>query len=375
MIRFEPRRETRQWYGFVTSLIALGVAAAISGIVLMFAGHDPLEVYRRVISAGFTAPGAFSNTLLSAAPLAFAGLAAGIAFRMQAWNIGGEGQLYLGAIGSSGIGLVLGSEVPTAVSIAAMIVSGIVAGALWAAIPAFLRTRMDCNEILTTLMLNYVAGLLAYYLIFGSYSHWRDQTSPAGKLYPEGKILDPSAFWPGIPVGDVIVPFGFALVLFAALALQILLHSTSFGFNVRVVGSSPLSGKYAGMNTNAVFIVVMLLSGALAGLGGATLVGDFAHQLDPKALPQSAYGYTGIVAAALARYNPPATVLSAILLGALANAGFVLQGPGFPLGLVGTMQGIILFCVLAAEYFERYRIRIRQPNAVHAEHGASQPTK
>jgi general nucleoside transport system permease protein len=366
MIRLEHRRETHPWHGFVASLIAVATAIAISGLVLLFAGHDALDTYRRVISAGFTAPGAFSNTLLGAAPLAFAGLAAGVAFRMQAWNIGGEGQLYLGAIAASGIGLLLGAHVPGAISIAAMAVSGMAAGAIWAAAPGFLRTRMNTNEILTSLMLNYVAGLLAYYLIFGSYSHWRDQTSPAGKLYPEGKILDSSAFWSGFPISDVIVPFGFVLVLFAAAALQILLRSTVFGFSLRVIANSPSSGHYAGMSTKAMFVAVMVLSGALAGLGGASLVGDFAHQLDPKALPQSAYGYTGIVAAALARYNPPATVLAAVLLAALANAGFVLQGPNFPLGLVGTMQGIILFCVLAAEFLERYRIRIRWPDSLRA---------
>ena len=362
MIRFEHRHKIHPWFGFVVSLIAIASAIAISGLVLLVAGYSALDTYRKVISAGFTAPGAFSNTLLSAAPLAFAGLAASVAFRMQAWNIGGEGQLYLGAIAASGIGLLLGGHVPGTLTVVAMAASGIAAGAVWAAIPGLLRTRMNTNEILTSLMLNYVAGLLAYYLIFGSYSHWRDQTSPAGMLYPEGKISDPSAFWIGFSIGDVVVPFGFVLALFAAIALQILLSSTVFGFRLRVIANSPSSGHYAGMNTKAMFVAVMVLSGALAGLGGASLVGDFAHQLDPKSLPQSAYGYTGIVAAALARYNPPATALAAVLLAALTNAGFVLQGPDFPLGLVGTMQGIILFCVLAAEFLERYRISIQWPH-------------
>ena len=178
--------------------------------------------------------------------------------------------------------------------------------------------------------------------------------------------MDPSTDWPGLTVGEVIVPLGFVLVLVAATALWIVLRSTRFGFSLRVVANSPSAAHYAGMSTNAMFVAVMLLSGALAGLGGASLVGDFAHQLDPKALPQSAYGYTGIVAAALARYNPPATVLAAVLLGALANAGFVLQGPDFPLGLVGTMQGIILFCVLGAVFFERYRIRTRWPGSLQS---------
>ncbi len=363
MIRFERRRKTGRWHGFVASLIAVGAAIVISGLVLLFAGHDVLDTYRRVLSAGFTAPGAFSNTLIGGAPLAFAGLAAGIAFRMQAWNIGGEGQLYFGAIGASGIGLLLGGHAPGFLGVAAMIVCGMAAGAIWAAIPGFLRAWMNTNEILTSLMLNYVASLTAYYLIFGSYSQWRDQTSPAGKLYPVGKLLDSSTFWPGFPIGNVVVPFGFVLAIFAAIALRILLHSTVFGFSLRVIANSPSCGHYAGINTKAMFVAVMVLSGVLAGLGGASLVGDFAHQLDPNALTQSAYGYTGIVAAALGRYDPVATVVAAMFLAALANAGFALQGPDFPLGLVGTMQGIILFCVLAAEFLERYRIRLQWQNS------------
>lgn len=359
MIRFEHRRKTRPWHGFVASLIAVSAAIVISGLVLLLAGHNVLDTYRQVISAGFTAPDAFSNTLIGGAPLAFAGLAAGIAFRMQAWNIGGEGQLYFGAIGASGIGLLLGAHVPGPVSIAAMVVCGMAVGAIWAAIPGFLRARMNANEILTSLMLNYVAALTAYYLIFGSYSQWRDQTSPAGKLYPVGKLLVSSTFWSGFSVGNVVVPFGFLLVIFAAIALQILLRSTVFGFSLRVIANSPSCAHYAGIDTKAMFVAVMALSGALAGLGGASLVGDFAHQLDPNALTQSAYGYTGIVAAALARYNPLTTVLAAVFLAALANAGFALQGPNFPLGLVGTMQGILLFCVLAGEFLRRYRIRLR----------------
>jgi len=138
-------------------------------------------------------------------------------------------------------------------------------------------------------------------------------------------------------------------------------RSSRFGFRLRVIADSPAVGRYAGMRTKRSLVTVMLISGGLAGLAGASQVGDFSHLIDPKGLQQASYGYTGIVVAALARYNPLGVIVAAIFLGALTNAGFKLQGPDFPLGLVGTLEGIILFCVLGGETLRRYRLRIGPP--------------
>jgi general nucleoside transport system permease protein len=127
---------------------------------------------------------------------------------------------------------------------------------------------------------------------------------------------------------------------------------------VKVIGDSARAGRYAGMRTRRKILAVMCLSGAIAGLGGASQDGDFRHQLDPRGLTQANYGYTGIVVAALARYNPFAVLLIAFLLGGLQNAGFTLQGADFPNGLVGVLQGLILFCALGGELFTRYRVRV-----------------
>jgi general nucleoside transport system permease protein len=133
---------------------------------------------------------------------------------------------------------------------------------------------------------------------------------------------------------------------------------------VQVIADSPRAGRYAGMRTRRKILAVMCLSGAIAGIGGASQDGDFRHQVDPRGLRQASYGYTGIVVAALARYNPLAVVPVALLLGGLQNAGFALQGVDFPNGLVGVMQGLILFCVLGGELFVRYRVRFeRGPRA------------
>ena len=154
-----------------------------------------------------------------------------------------------------------------------------------------------------------------------------------------------------------LLPLGFLVAIGLALGIWGLYTRTRFGFEVQVIGDSARAGRYAGMRTRRKIVAVMCLSGAIAGLGGASQDGDFRHQLDPRGLTQANYGYTGIVVAALARYNPFAVVLIAFLLGGLQNAGYTLQGADFPSGLVGVLQGLILFCVLGGEVFVRYRVR------------------
>lgn len=399
-------------------------AFAASAVVLLTAGKDPIATYARLLDRGFIAPGALSGMLVTATPLLLTGLAAAAAFRMRLWNIGAEGQLYLGAVGASGMGLALQGR-PGVLIIGGMILGGMLGGAAWAIIPGLLRAYFNTNEIITTLMLNYVAGLLLSYLIFDSQSYWRDLSTFSARAFPQGKPLPDAGAWPSfnlefdpgvvllgtaIVVGGawiwrqrrrvltdkrqrgtavalavalaaavtwlvlgsavaVTVPFGFLLGILAAAMLWLFYRSTSFGFEARVLGDSPPAARYAGIRTRRVVVALMGLSGALAGLGGASEIGDFRHVLDPRGLQQAGLGYAGIVVAALARYNPFAVVVVALLLGGLANAGFSLQGPDFPAGLVGVLQGMILFFALGGELLLRYRIsfgprRARPPRAV-----------
>ena len=214
-----------------------------------------------------------------------------------------------------------------------MIVAGLAAGAAWALIPGFLKAYLSTNEIITSLMLNYVAGLFLTYLIFDSHSYWRDTTSASAAVFPVGKSLPDAASWPTFG-SSVVVPFGFVLGIVAAILLWVLYSRTRFGFEVQVMSDSPRAARYSGMRTRRKILAVMALSGALAGLGGASQVGDFSHTLDadPNGLRAYGYGYTGIVVAALARYNPFAVVLVAFLLGGLQNAGLGAPGAGLPVG-------------------------------------------
>ena len=360
MIRVERRLDTPRWLRAAIPFLSLALAFVVAGIVLAITGHNPLSTYTEMYSAAFVNPGGMTGTFLYATPLLFTGLCAAVAFRMRVWNIGGEGQLYLGAVGASGIALLLGGW-PTPLIIVAMVAAAALTGLLWAAIPGLLRAYGRTNEILTSLMLNYVAGYLIYYLIYDSTSYWRDLTSFRARVFPLGKYISSAAYWPGLTFDNMIVPFGFLVGIVAAFLLWTLIRSTGFGFEMRVVSDSPAAADYAGIRTKRRILYVMMISGAIAGLGGASQVGDFGHVLDPRGLQQAGYGYTGIVVAALALYEPLVVVVIAFLLGALNNAGFALQGPGFPIGLVGVMEGIILFCVLGGELLVRYRVRLPRP--------------
>jgi simple sugar transport system permease protein len=302
----------------------------------------------------------------------FTGLCAAFAFRMRTWNIGGEGQLYMGAVGASATGLALG-DWPRPLLIVAMVIGGCLAGMVWACIPALLRAYLRTNEILTSLMLNYVGGFLMYYLIYDSSSYWRD-LSPAAAVFPTGKTLGPNATWPGIMIGSFTLPLGFVLGAGLAIGLLVLIRKTRYGFEMRVMGDSPQAANYSGIRTKRKIVSVMAISGGIAGIAGSSQIGDFGHVLDPRGLEQAQYGYTGIVVAALALYNPIAVVLVSLLIGGLTNAGFALEGPSFPTGLVGTMQGIILFTVLGGEILARYRIGLRRRPAVAARSDAAVTT-
>jgi simple sugar transport system permease protein len=238
-----------------------------------------------------------------------------------------------------------------------MIAAGAAGGALLASIPALLRAFFSTNEIITSLMLNYVVALVLEYLIFDSHSYLRDTSGFEANVFPQGKTLPDEATWSSWTIHGLVLPLGFLVALAVAVFVWVLYSRTRFGFEVQVIGDSTRAGRYAGMRTRRKIVAVMCLSGAIAGIGGASQMGDFRHQLDPRGLRDASYGYTGIVVAALARYNPFAVVLVALLIGGLTNAGFTLQGADFPAGLVGVMQGLILFCALGGELFVRYRVR------------------
>ena len=361
MIRIERRLHQPRWLVLAVPAGSVVLAFGVMTVVLLATHHPPGHTFRRLFDSAFIGRAALNATFVSATPLLFTGLAAAVAFRMQLFNIGGEGQLYAGAIVGAAAGLVVGDRSGW-LSVPAMIAAGAAGGGGLALVPGVLRAFLRTNEIITSLMLNYVAALVLDYVIFDSESYWRDTSSATAKVFPQGKSLPDAAAWPVAHVGQLVLPFGFLVAVVLAAGVWLLYGHTRFGFEVQVIGDSPRAATYAGMRTRRKILAVMCLSGAIAGLGGASQDGDFRHTLDPRGLTQAGYGYAGIVVAALGRYNPFAVVVVAFLLGGLQNAGYTLQGADFPSGLVGVMQGLILFCALGGELLVRYRIRwAREP--------------
>jgi general nucleoside transport system permease protein len=375
-VTVERRLGQPRWLHVVVPVASIALGFVVAGAVLLVTGHDPLSSYRKLFDAAFISTGSLDQTLIAATPLAFTGLAAAAAFRMRVFNIGAEGQLYMGAVLGCGAGLYLGG--PGSASplvIAATIVAGAAGGAAWASISGVLRAYFGTSEILTSLMLNYVAGYLLTYLIFQSESYWRQTKGFNATVFPTGKPLPKNADWPAWLLhaqGGIAVPLGAFVAAASAVVLWVVYKRTRFGFEVQVLGDSEGAARYAGVRTKRTVLSVMAISGAIAGIGGASQVGDFSHALDgdPNGLQRQAYGYSGIVVAALARYNPFAVLLVAFLIGGLDNAGNTLQGADFPSGLVGVIQGIILFCALGGELLGRHRVRVvRSPRAQVPEAG------
>ena len=363
-VTFERRLKQPRWLSLAVPVVSVVFALVVAALVLVVTGHNPFKTYRELVDAAFLQTGSLGQTLVSATPLAFTGLAAAAAFRMKLFNIGAEGQMYMGAITGAAAGLYLGGRGgPSAFVIAAMVAAGCVGGVVWALIPAILRAFFKTNEILTSLLLNYVAGYVLTYLIFESESYWRQTKGFNATVFPTGKPLPHSAIWPAWTIhaqGGIAVPLGAGFAVLAAVIVWLLYSRTRFGFEARVLGDSDRAARYAGVRVRRKILAVMALSGAIAGLGGASQDGDFRHSLDgdPNGLQKQGFGYSGIVVAALGRYNPFAVVLVAFLIGGLQNAGNTLQGADFPAGLVGVIQGIILFSALGGELLIRHRVRI-----------------
>jgi len=293
-----------------------------------------------------------SDTLVKATPLILVGLACSVAFRSRLWNIGAEGQFYLGAFGASAVVLmaVLSPETSSWLFIPAMLVAGIIAGALWGFIPGFLKARYNVNEIITTLMMNYIAVAWNNFFIYAVWSEGGFQMSP---MFPRNAWLPRlTDYAKQAPIlSGLTTHLGFLIALLAAVLVWFIIYRSRWGYEIRLIGDNPQAARYAGLNIARNTILVMMFSGALAGLAGALEISGVVHRLQGSISP--GYGFTGIIIAWLAKLNPFAVVIVSILFGALILAGREIQPSGIP----KLIQGIILVSLIASDFLLRYRVR------------------
>jgi general nucleoside transport system permease protein len=354
-IKIEPRLdEPPGWYPAAVSLGAIVVALILGGIVIAIAGGNPLASYIHIARASFGDVGVLSDTIVKATPIILTALACSIAFRMKLWNIGAEGQFIMGAWGASAI--VLAPALPAEASrwlfLPIMAVAGMAAGAIWGYIPGYLKAKFNVNEIISTLMMNYIAISWVNFWVFAVWTEGGFQMSP--KFTENAWLPRLSEYASSIPFfRGLTTHAGLILGIIAAVLLWFIVYRSRWGYEIRLIGDNPHAAKYAGINITRNTIWVMMLSGALAGLGGMSEVAGVVHRLQTAPIA-AGYGFTGIIVAWLAKLNPIVIIIVSVLFGALILAGREIQPSGVP----KMIQGIILVSLIASDFLLRYRVRL-----------------
>jgi simple sugar transport system permease protein len=353
-IKIEPRLdEPPAWFPAAVSAGAILVALILGGILIAVAGGNPFASYAHIAKASFGDTGVLSDTIVKATPIILTALACSIAFRMKLWNIGAEGQFIMGAWGASAIVLapILPADSPRWLFLPVMAIAGMAMGSIWGYIPGYLKAKFNVNEIISTLMMNYIAISWVNFWVFAVWTEGGFQMSPK---FPE------AAWLPRLSQYAKTIPFfrgltthaGLILGIIAAVILWFIVYRSRWGYEIRLIGDNPSAAKYAGINIMRNTVWVMMLSGALAGLGGMSEVAGVVHRLQTAPIA-AGYGFTGIIVAWLAKLNPLVIILVSVLFGALILAGREIQPSGVP----KMIQGIILVCLIASDFLLRYRVR------------------
>ncbi len=339
-----PRHLAGVWGASLASALLLGA------VLLWTAGVPPLAAYTEMLGEAFATRYGFSETLVKATPLLLCGLGLMLAFKMLFWNIGAEGQLYMGACAATAIAA-LPLPVETAwLRVPLMAAAALLAGAAWALIPALLKLGRQVNEIVSSLLLNYVAIAWVGYLVYGP---WKD---PASSNFPMTPLIPDAARLARF--SDLRVNVGLGLALAALAVLYVLQERSRLGFAVRVIGSNPTAARYAGIPVGRTILTAVAISGGLAGLAGMVEVAGLQHRLISHLSP--GYGYTAIIVAWLGRLHPVGVLVAAVLLGGLFSGGEVLQiARQVPVSVVFMFQGLLLLTFLGGDLFTRYRVTRR----------------
>lgn len=331
---------------FLPLIAAVGAGFAVLAITLLATGHDP------IVALGAMWRGAFGSwdTVLSAVlprsvPLIIIGLGIGLAFRAGALNIGAEGQFYAGAIAATWAGLHLNGW-PAPLAIAVLLIASILAGMLWVAVPVLLRVRFGVLEVISTLLLNFVADALVSWMVQGPLQETK-------RVYPQSDPIAASARLPQVP--GTRMHLGLLLAVVLALGLWLIYRRTLWGFQLRATGAGPLAARIAGrIDTNRMIAIALLLSGGIAGLAGGVEVSGVSYALFQSLSP--GYGFTGIAVALLARLDPLGTIATGLLFAVLeAGAGGLQREAGVPAVLVYLIEAVIIIVVLLSDAIARRR--------------------
>jgi simple sugar transport system permease protein len=353
-IELVKRKEHSQLMALLSPLIAVGLTALAAALIFSISGHNPLVALYKFFIEPLTQEWSLNATIAKATPLILIACGLAVCYLSNNWNIGAEGQFIVGALFGSVLPILL-PDFENAATLPLMMLFGAVGGALWALIPALLKTRFNTNEILTSLMLVYVASLLLDYLVRGP---WRD---PGGYNFPESRIFSDAATISSIP--GTSISYAALVTIVIAIVLAVVLARTIKGFEIRVMGESPRAGSFAGFSSRKLTLFAFAFAGGLAGLAGTMEVSGGLNQLLPQISP--GYGFTAIIVAFLGRLNPFGIIVAGFVLALSYIGGEAVQSAlGVSNKIASVIQGLLLFFVLACDTLILYRIRFvgrRQP--------------
>jgi len=344
---FERRNKKSTLLTVVNPLLFAALALAFCGIIIAAMGFHPIEVYSKMLSKAFFDIRGIRKSITAGLPLMFCGLSVSIAFRMNLNNIGAEGQYAMGAICGGAFAL-FGPKLPLILGLLLMFLCCFAGGAVWALICAALKAFWDINETITTLMLNYIALLIMDYLMFGP---WKAKGQNVGQT----EKLAANFILPNIPGTNISCGLIIAIVL--AVFMYLFYKYTTSGYQISVIKNSMTAAQYAGINIKKNILLVLGMSGGIAGLAGFVQVSGVVERVQAS-MPNNA-GYTGIVIAYLSNFNPIVVIIVSILFGGLQNSSSTVQVMGVPAEIATMIQGSIMLFVIAGEFFRRYKLTYR----------------
>ncbi len=349
-MRIEPR-ESVSWLGAsLAPVAAIAVALVLCSVLILWTDVSVPTAYALLFKGAFGSAFALNETLTRSIPLIFTGLAAAVAFRARFYNIGAEGQLYAGALAATffGTGMI---ALPPVLMIPLLMIAGMIAGGALLILPVLLKTRLNVDEVVTTLLLNFVVILLVGYLIEGP---WRD---PQALGWPQAaSIVDEGILPPLLARGRLHA--GLIVALAAALLVWAMMRATALGFEIRAVGHNPRAAEFAGIPVDRTVVITALISGGLAGMAGVSEVAGLKGYLTLDLSP--GFGYTGIAVAMLAQLHPLGVVPAALFLSAMfVGADAMSRAVNIPTYIADVMVGVSVLAMLVTAMLTQYRLRWR----------------
>ncbi|MEM3523539.1 MAG: ABC transporter permease [Thermoproteota archaeon] len=348
-IGLERRPTVSRRINISARILAVLLSLPLIGLLFAAYGVNPIDAYLRIFTGAFGSPYGFSETIVKMLPIGLCAVGLTLAYRARVLNIGAEGQLIIGSMAATWVALYSG--LPQSVTIVVMLLAGFILGAAWALLPALLKSRLNINEVIVTLMMNYISLKLLDYVVTGP---WRGLTQWG---FPQTDPFPSYARFPMI-VGTRIHYYTLTLLLASTLVLYVLMKRTKIGYEVKVVGGNPEAAKYAGISVTKNILLVMLVSGGLAGVAGVGEVAGIHGRLIRGISP--GYGYTAIIPTWLGGLDPLGVLVASFFISGLMVGGDTIQvSLRLPSSLVYVFNGMILLFIISSEVLARYRIVIK----------------